>query len=167
RDRGNVVSDTPLQFRDPELARALAARLQTLVAQIGRPAAVMHVCGSHEQAIVKFGLRSTFPKALDVIMGPGCPVCVTDVPEVDEGVLLARQGVRIATFGDMLKVPGTVQSLADARAGGATIDIIYSPKQAVDLARRTTEEVVLFASGFETTAVATAAVILDDPPPNF
>jgi hydrogenase expression/formation protein HypD len=100
-------------------------------------------------------------------MGPGCPVCVTDVPEVDEGVVLARDGVRIATFGDMLKVPGTVQSLADTQAGGGKIEIVYSPKQAVDLARKTTDEVVLFATGFETTAVATAAVILDDPPPNF
>jgi hydrogenase expression/formation protein HypD len=157
----------PLQFRDPQLAHSLAATLARLVDDLGRPAAVMHVCGSHEQAIAKFGLRSLFPKALDVIMGPGCPVCVTDVPEVDEGVLIAAQGARIATFGDMLKVPGTVRSLADAQALGAKIDIIYSPRQAVDLARKTSEEVVLFATGFETTAVATAAVILDDPPPNF
>ncbi|PYQ31800.1 MAG: hydrogenase formation protein HypD [Acidobacteria bacterium] len=161
------MNDIPLQFRDPNLARSLAATLARLVGDLGRPAAVMHVCGSHEQAIAKFGLRSLFPKALDVIMGPGCPVCVTDVPEVDEGVLIAAQGARIATFGDMLKVPGTVRSLADAQALGAKIDIIYSPKQAVDLARKTTEEVVLFATGFETTAVATAAVILDNPPPNF
>src|ERR1051325_1513607 len=159
--------DAPLQFRDPDSARAMAATLKRLVAQLDRPVAVMHVCGSHEQAIAKFGLRSVFPKPLDAIMGPGCPVCVTDVPEVDEGVLLARQGVRIVTFGDMLKVPGTVQSLADAQADGAKIDIIYGPQQAVDIARNTSEEVVLFATGFETTAVATAAVILDDPPPNF
>lgn len=156
-----------LQFRDPELARSMAATLKRRVAELGRPAAVMHVCGSHEQAIARFGLRSLFPKDLDVIMGPGCPVCVTDVPEVDEGVLLAQQGVRIATYGDMLKVPGTVKSLADAQAGGGKIDIIYSPRQAVEIARNTSEEVVLFATGFETTAVATAAVILDDPPPNF
>ena len=158
---------TPLQFRDPALARSLAATLQRSVDEIGRPVAVMHVCGSHEQAIAKFGLRSLFPKKLEVIMGPGCPVCVTDVPEVDEGVVLAAQGVRIVTFGDMLKVPGTVKSLADAQATGAKIDVIYSPKQAVDIARTTKEEVVFFATGFETTAVATAAVILDDPPPNF
>jgi hydrogenase expression/formation protein HypD len=156
-----------LQFRDPQLARSMAATLARLVDEIGRPVAVMHVCGSHEQAIAKFGLRSLFPKKLDVIMGPGCPVCVTDVPEVDEGVVLAGQGVRIATFGDMLKVPGTVKSLADAQASGGKIDIIYSPKQAVDLARKTSDEVVFFATGFETTAVATAAVILDNPPPNF
>jgi hydrogenase expression/formation protein HypD len=156
-----------LQFRDPKLARSMAATLARVVDEIGRKVAVMHVCGSHEQAIAKFGLRSLFPKNLDVIMGPGCPVCVTDVPEVDEGVVLAGQGLKIATFGDMLRVPGTVKSLADAKASGADIEIVYSPKQAVDIARRTKGEVVLFATGFETTAVATAAVILDNPPPNF
>ena len=156
-----------LQFRDPKAARSMAATLARTIDEIGRKVAVMHVCGSHEQAIAKFGLRSLFPKNLDVIMGPGCPVCVTDVPEVDEGVVLAGQGVKIATFGDMLKVPGTVKSLADAKASGADIEIVYSPKQAVDIARRTSGEVVLFATGFETTAVATAAVILDNPPPNF
>lgn len=161
------MNDLPLQFRDPLQAREMAATLKRLVGHLDRPVAVMHVCGSHEQAIAKFGLRSLFPKALDVIMGPGCPVCVTDVPEVDEGVLLAQQGVRVATYGDMLRVPGTVRSLADAKADGAQVDIIYSPHQAVEIARNTDEQVVFFASGFETTAVATAAVILDDPPPNF
>ena len=156
-----------LKFRDPVLARQLAATLQHLMDEIGRPVSVMHVCGSHEQAIAKFGLRSMFPKSLDVIMGPGCPVCVTDVPEVDEGVVLAGQGVRIATYGDMLKVPGTVRSLSDAQASGAKIDVVYSPSQAVDIARNTDEDIVFFATGFETTAVATAAVILDNPPPNF
>lgn len=156
-----------LQFRDPQLARSLAATLERLVDEIGRKVAVMHVCGSHEQAIAKFGLRSLFPKNLDVIMGPGCPVCVTDTPEVDEGVVLAGQGVKIVTFGDMLRVPGTVKSLADAQATGGDIEVIYGPKQAVDIARKTKGEVVLFATGFETTAVATAAVILDNPPANF
>ena len=155
-----------LKFRDPAMARHLAQTLQHLMEEIGRPVAVMHVCGSHEQAIAKFGLRSLFPKNLDVIMGPGCPVCVTDVPEVDEGVVLARDGVRIATYGDMLKVPGTVQSLADAQAGGAKIDVIYSPSQVVDLARSTTDEIVFFATGFETTAVATAAIVTSNPPKN-
>jgi hydrogenase expression/formation protein HypD len=157
-----------LKFRDPELARALAATLARHVQEIGRPVSVMHVCGSHEQAIAKFGLRSMFPKDLTVIMGPGCPVCVTDVPEVDEGVVLAEQGVHIATYGDMLKVPGTAKSLADAQATGGKIHVVYSPAQAVELARsKPDEEVVFFATGFETTAVATAAVIVDNPPKNF
>ncbi|HEX7191480.1 MAG TPA: hydrogenase formation protein HypD [Thermoanaerobaculia bacterium] len=158
----------PLKFRDPALAKQLAAQLHKLMEEIARPVAVMHVCGSHEQAIAKFGLRSLFPKSLNVIMGPGCPVCVTDVPEVDEGVVLADQGVHIATYGDMLKVPGTVKSLADAQASGAKIHIVYSPQQAVEIARANpNDEICFFATGFETTAVATAAVIVDDPPKNF
>lgn len=156
-----------LKFRDPALARSLAATLEHLVGEIGRPVSVMHVCGSHEQAIAKFGLRSMFPKNLNVIMGPGCPVCVTDVPEVDEGVVLGGQGVRIATYGDMLRVPGTVRSLSDAQASGAKVDVVYGPAQAVEIARNTDEDVVFFATGFETTAVATAAVILAGPPKNF
>ena len=159
--------NSQLKFRDPALARSLAATLQHLIDDIGRPVSVMHVCGSHEQAIAKFGLRSMFPKNLNVIMGPGCPVCVTDVPEVDEGVVLGGQGVRIATYGDMLRVPGTVRSLSDAQATGAKVDVVYSPAQAVEIARKTDEDVVFFATGFETTAVATAAVIMSDPPKNF
>jgi hydrogenase expression/formation protein HypD len=157
-----------LQFRDPERARALGAALDRVCGQIGRaPISVMHVCGSHEQSIAKFGLRSILPKSLDVVMGPGCPVCVTDVPEVDEAVALARDGRIIATYGDMVRVPGSSGSLADAQAEGARIEILYSAAEAVELARDTSEEVVFFASGFETTAVATAAVVLADPPPNF
>ena len=157
-----------LKFRDPAQAQALARALERVVREIGRaPVSVMHVCGSHEQSIAKFGLRAILPRDLNVIMGPGCPVCVTDVPEVDEAVVLAQDGVRIATYGDMLKVPGSMKSLADAQTEGAKVDVVYSAAQAADLARDTTEEIVFFASGFETTAVATAAVVLADPPPNF
>jgi len=159
---------TELKFRDPEQARGLTRALESVCAAVPHePVSVMHVCGSHEQSIAKFGLRSILPKKLDVIMGPGCPVCVTDMPEVDEAVALALDGVRVATYGDMLKVPGTSRSLADARAEGARVDVVYSAAAAVELARNVDEEVVFFASGFETTAVATAAVILADPPPNF
>lgn len=157
-----------LKFRDPARADALATALTTLVQEIDHdPVSVMHVCGSHEQAIARFGLRSAFPEGLNVIMGPGCPVCVTDLPEVDEAVALAEQGVRITTYGDMLRVPGTAKSLADVQADGARIQVVYSVTQAAELARSTDEEVVFFATGFETTAVATAAVVLDAPPPNF
>ena len=157
-----------LEFRDPEKARALAEALERVVGEVDRDrVSVMHVCGSHEQSIAKYGIRTILPQGLDVIMGPGCPVCVTDMPEVDESVALARQGVRVATYGDMLHVPGTVQSLADAQADGARVDVVYSASQAVELARDTDDEVVFFASGFETTAVATAAVVLAEPPDNF
>jgi hydrogenase expression/formation protein HypD len=128
----------------------------------------MHVCGSHEQSIARFGLRAVFPRELQVIMGPGCPVCVTDMPEIDEGVALMQQGFRVATYGDMLRVPGSVKSLADARADGGKVDVVYSVSQAVEIAERhRDEQVVFFASGFETTAVATAAVILAGVPENF
>ena len=157
-----------LQFRDPARGRALAEALQRAVDAIGRPVSVMHVCGSHEQAIARFGLRAAFPKALTVIMGPGCPVCVTDCPEIDEAIALSRQGVRIATYGDMLRVPGTSRSLADAMAEGGKISSVYSVTQAVELAvAHPDEEVVFFASGFETTAVATAAVLVAGVPRNF
>jgi len=158
----------PLSFRDPERARRLVESLARHCA--GReadPISIMHVCGSHEQAIARFGLRDVLPKGLDLIMGPGCPVCVTDAPEIDEAVQLARAGVRIVTYGDMLRVPGRTGSLADASREGAAIDVVYGAAQAVDLARETDEDVVFFATGFETTAVATAAVLLDAPPANF
>jgi len=157
-----------LKFRDPARGAALEEALGNHARALGRsPVSIMHVCGSHEQAIARFGLRAAFPPELDVKMGPGCPVCVTDVPEVDEAVALAKQGVRIATYGDMLRVPGTSLSLADARAAGARVEVVYGVEQAVALARSSSEPIVFFASGFETTAVATAAVLLAEPPENF
>lgn len=156
-----------LKFRDPARARSLSEALARKVAELGRPIQVMHVCGSHEQAIARFGLRALFPPGLTLIMGPGCPVCVTDAPEVDEAVALALQGARVCTYGDMLRLPGTARSLADAQAAGGKVDVVYSVSHAVELARRRPEEqVVFFASGFETTAVATAAAALHAPPPN-
>ena len=162
-----MIGLPPLEFRDPGRASALAKALQRAVDRAGRRVSLMHVCGSHEQAIARYGLRATFPEDLDVIMGPGCPVCITDLPEVDEAVALALQGVRVATYGDMLRVPGTSRSLADARAEGGRVEVVYGVAEAVRLARQTSEEIVFFATGFETTAVATAAEILRGPPPNF
>jgi hydrogenase expression/formation protein HypD len=101
-------------------------------------------------------------------MGPGCPVCVTDGPEVDEAVALAAQGVRVCTYGDMLRLPGTARSLADAQAEGGKVEIVYSVAQAVELAQKhPQDEVVFLGSGFETTAVATAAIALTPLPRNF
>ena len=157
-----------LKFRDPAMARRLVGTIARVTKEIGRsPVSVMHVCGSHEQAIAKFGLRATFPEDLNVIMGPGCPVCITDMPEVDEGVALARQGHIVASYGDMLRVRGTSLSLNDVQAEGARVEVVYSATQAVELARSTDREVVFFATGFETTAVATAAVVRANPPRNF
>ena len=161
-----------LRFRDPERAKRLAAALAAIVddallARGSERLAIMHVCGSHEQAISKFGLRSLVPERLDVIMGPGCPVCVTDMPEIDEAVALADAGITVATYGDMYRVRGAGRSLADAHAEGAPVEGVYSVSQAVDLARTSTGEVVFFACGFETTAVTTAAALLAGVPENF
>ncbi len=161
-----IPAAAQLEFRDPTRVAALRQRLQALTADLDESITVMHVCGSHEQAIARFGLRSLFPPNLHVIMGPGCPVCVTDMPEVDEAVYLAQQGVTVVTFGDMFRVPGTVKSLAEAKAEGADVRIIYSPWEVVQIAHKQEGEVVFFATGFETTAVATAALVLAGPPKN-
>jgi len=155
-----------LQFRDVARGRALQARLDALMAGAGRPVTVMHVCGSHEQAIARFGLRARFPAGLAVQMGPGCPVCVTDAPQIDACIALAEQGARVLTYGDMLRVPGQAGSLEDARAAGARVEVIYAATQAVDIARAASEPVVFFATGFETTAVATASILLGPDVPS-
>jgi hydrogenase expression/formation protein HypD len=160
--------DDELRFRDPEKADALADRLAEIGDELDEPpATVMHVCGSHEQSIAKFGLRSLLPETVNLVMGPGCPVCVTNMPEVDEAVALAEKGVTIATYGDMLKVSGTAKSLDDVRSEGADVRVVYGTQDAVELAEDLDGEVVFFATGFETTAAPTAAVIRDDPPENF
>jgi hydrogenase expression/formation protein HypD len=157
-----------LKFRDPAKAAALTKTLERVCDEIGREVSVMHVCGSHEQAIARFGIRSILPPNLNVIMGPGCPVCVTAEPEVDEAVVLAQHGAIITTYGDMIRVPGSARSLAEAQTEGADVRVVYSATEAAQMARAEPDrQVVFFASGFETTAVATAAVILADPPPNF
>lgn len=155
-----------LEFRDVARGRALQQRLDVLLAGAGRKVTLMHVCGSHEQAFARYGLRARFPQALRVQMGPGCPVCVTDAPEIDAAVALAERGYRVLTYGDMLRVPGSDASLMDARARGARVDVIYAATQAAEIARGSQEPVVFFATGFETTAVATAAVLLNAPPAN-
>lgn len=176
-----------LHFRDREQARALRNRLaravdRALSAKAARARghesdavtsaapsetiSVMHVCGSHEQAIARYGLRHDLPEGLRILMGPGCPVCVTDAPEIDEAVALARAGVHVLTYGDMLRVPGSTLSLDEARAMGARVTVIYAATQAVEIARTSREPVVFFATGFETTAVATAAILTHDPPEN-
>ncbi len=155
-----------LPFRDTTQGRALSERLARAVDRAGRPLTVMHVCGSHEQAIARYGLRARMPAGLTVHMGPGCPVCVTDTADVDAAIAIARAGVPVLTWGDMLRVPGSGASLDDARAAGAPVEVVYAATQVVERARRADGPVVFFATGFETTAVATAAILRSDPPPN-
>ncbi|HIE47750.1 TPA: hydrogenase formation protein HypD [Candidatus Bipolaricaulota bacterium] len=156
----------PFSLRDP----AQASRFAELLARLApdRPVKIVHVCGTHEIAITQHGLRSLLPETVEVLEGPGCPVCVTSTSDLDCALKIADQGAILCTFGDMLRVPGTELSLAEARAQGADIRTVLSAAAAVEIASRNPgREVVFFAVGFETTAPGTAAVLLDSPPDNF
>ena len=122
----------------------------------------MEVCGGHTHAIYKHGLEDLVPDEIDFVHGPGCPVCVIPMGRVDDAIALAeRPEVIFTTFGDMMRVPGGRGSLLEAKARGADVRMVYSPLDALELARRNPDrEVVFFAIGFETTAPATALTLL-------
>jgi len=162
------VSDLPLgpfSLRDPARARALATLLRRYAPK--DPVRIVHVCGTHEMAIAQHGLRALLPEGVEVLEGPGCPVCVTPTSDLDRAVKLALGGAIVCTFGDMTRVPGTRVTLAGARAQGADVRVVLSAADAVEVARQNPgRKVVFFAVGFETTAPGTAAVLLDSPPQN-
>jgi hydrogenase expression/formation protein HypD len=150
------------EFRDQALARGLLAGIRTAAA--GLPSVtLMEVCGSHTMAICRYGLRDVLPANVRLLSGPGCPVCVTEGHYIDQAVALARlPDVTVATFGDLLRVPGSSSSLEQERAAGAVIEVVFSPLQAVDLARAQPERRVVFLGiGFETTVPGVALAIRD------
>lgn len=121
----------------------------------GRSLRIMEVCGTHTHEIFRLGIRKLLPPQVDLISGPGCPVCVTQVGFIDEAIWLAEHGATITTFGDLVRVPGTTGSLATARAAGGRVRVVYSPLDAVAYAREHADERVVFLSvGFETTVPA-------------
>src|SRR5271165_1190671 len=126
-----------------------------------RPWTLMEVCGGQTHTIVKSGLQDLLPKEVTLVHGPGCPVCVTPLEMIDRAIAIAAQpGVIFCSFGDMLRVPGSSQSLFDAKALGADVRIVYSPLDALQLARaHRDKDVVFFAVGFETTAPANAMTV--------
>jgi len=143
-------------------------KLVAAIAADPKPARIMHICGTHERTIAKYGIRSLLPKGIEVLSGPGCPVCVTPDDDIDTAILLAKKGLTVVTFGDMLRVPGTEESLFDARAEGADVRMVYSIDDAVKIAEEQPEkEIVFFSIGFETTIPTTAAAVLRGFPPNF
>ncbi len=129
----------------------------------------MHVCGTHQDTLVKHGLDVLLQRCgVEIGQGPGCPVCVTTPKEIEEVLLLAKHGKTIATFGDMTRVPGVSSSLQQMKTEGCDVRTVYSIEDAVGLAERNKEkEVVFMAVGFETTAPTTASVLLQTPPLNF
>ncbi|MBM4241925.1 MAG: hydrogenase formation protein HypD [Euryarchaeota archaeon] len=145
------------------LSREIVSRIE----EISMPVKIMHVCGSHEHTIMQHGIRSLITKEVEVVAGPGCPVCCVPSVEINECVYLARQGVTITTFGDMLRVPGSNGSLSDAKADGADVRIVYGINNAVEIAEKIEKDVVFMAAGFETTAPTTASEIISEPPENF
>jgi hydrogenase expression/formation protein HypD len=154
------------EFRDPEMARSLLREIERLVAGIEtcrhRPLALMEVCGGHTHAIFKFGIETMLPDAIELVHGPGCPVCVLPMGRVDDCIALAETpGVIFTTFGDAMRVPGSKKSLLQAKAEGADVRMVYSPLDALALARKHPErEVIFFGLGFETTMPSTALTIL-------
>ena len=156
-----------LRFRNPELAQNIAAKIKTLAPKNGK-IKICHVCGTHEWTITHFGLRSLLPENVEVIAGPGCPVCIVPAAEIDEAVQLAQKGIVVTCFGDVLRVPGSQMSLLEAKAAGADVRIVYAVSDAAEMAKREPDkEFVFSAVGFETTAPSTAVEALGDLPKNF
>lgn len=147
------------EFRNPETAKKLAGALKSCD---GEKISIMEVCGTHTMAIFRYGIRELLPDSIRLISGPGCPVCVTPVSFIDAAVeIAAREGVITASFGDLLKVPGSASSLAIAKSEGADVRIIYSPLDILKIAEENPDKKVVFISvGFETTAPITALTVL-------
>ncbi len=143
------------EYRDAKAAKKLAAAIRQ---KITRPYTIMEICGGQTHTIVKSGLEDLLPKEITLVHGPGCPVCVTPIELIDKAVAIAKHPDAIfCSFGDMLRVPGSSKSLFDAKAEGADVRIVYSPLDALKLAKANPhKQVVFFAVGFETTAPANA-----------
>lgn len=139
----------------------MAAAREIITSYDGPKLRIMEVCGTHTHEIFRLGIRRLLPRQIELISGPGCPVCVTQVGFIDEAVLLALEHrVTVCTFGDLVRVPGTKLSLAGARAAGARIQVVYSPLDAVDYAQEHPQEQVVFLSvGFETTTPASCLAV--------
>jgi hydrogenase expression/formation protein HypD len=155
------------EFRDPDKALSLVAEIRSLIPRIprpddARPLQIMEVCGGHTHAIFRYGIQQMLPEEVEFVHGPGCPVCVLPMGRVDDCVAIAeRPEVIFTTFGDAMRVPGSRKSLLRAKADGADVRMVYSPLDALAIARKNPDrEVVFFGLGFETTMPSTAMTLI-------
>ncbi|MEX0745246.1 MAG: hydrogenase formation protein HypD [Phycisphaeraceae bacterium] len=148
------------EFRNGEKARHVVEQIRRL--SEGRTFKIMEVCGGHTHTIYRHGIEQILPDSVELIHGPGCPVCVIPMGRIDDAIAIAQyEDVIFTTYGDMMRVPGSQRSLLDAKAGGADVRLVYSPLDALKIARANPERrVVFYAIGFETTAPATAVTLL-------
>ena len=148
------------EFRDRKLAEKVIGRIDRIAQDLGREIRLMEVCGTHAMAVLKFGIRERIPPNIKLISGPGCPVCVTPNQYIDTACAYAQKDFWVATFGDMMKVPGSKGSLIEEKSNGKKIKVVYSPLNALELAQSHPGENVLFLGiGFETTAPTVATSI--------
>jgi len=158
------IDPSQFRFRNAKVAAGIMERLRELDVKLR----VMHVCGTHQDTLVRHGLQDMLSSSgVEIRQGPGCPVCVTTPREIEEILTLARSGKRIAAFGDMMNVPGPSGSLSEAQAKGADVKIVFGIDDAVKLAAKDGKETVFMGVGFETTAPGTAVALRSRPPRNF
>ena len=156
-------------LRNKDFTVKVTRAINSLLKDLNRPIKLMHVCGTHEHTISKYGLRSLLPKSLEILSGPGCPVCVCPAADIDKAIELGkRENTIITTFGDMIRVPASNLSLAELKAKGADVRIVYGPHDAIKIAKENpNKEIIFFAIGFETTAPLIGYEIQSGPPSNF
>ncbi|MFH2131396.1 MAG: hydrogenase formation protein HypD [bacterium] len=161
------TSETLKQYEDKSLVTGLSQKITAVAQELGE-IRLMHVCGTHEHEIVQYGLRQLLPKTIQIIPGPGCPVCICPVESIDQAITLSYQpGITVLTFGDMLRVPATRESLDSARKNGGSVRMVYGPLEAIKIAQKNPDEkFVFFSIGFETTAAGTAGMIKKGVPGN-
>ncbi|MCK4366239.1 MAG: hydrogenase formation protein HypD [Thermoplasmatales archaeon] len=152
-------------LKDKKLANDIVSKIKKLDVNLK----FMHVCGTHQDSLVKHGLDALLKKCgVEIGQGPGCPVCVTTPREIEEMLILARAGKTVTSFGDMINVPGETESLRSMRTEGCDVRTVYGIEDAVEIAQNNPDkDVVFMAVGFETTAPTTASVLLKNPPDNF
>lgn len=151
-------------FRDKGLAEKIVSKLKGMELQL----TLMHVCGTHQDTLVRYGLQPMLEDAgIDIRQGPGCPVCVTTPKEIEESIVLAEAGKIMTIFGDLMKVPGPSGSLEDVHTQGGDVRIVYSVDDAMKIARNTNRDVVFMGVGFETTTPSIASIMKKRPPENF